>query len=146
MNANFERMTIEMTKAEAKEAGKYNSDKYNELMAIRSQFPTFRIVTKNTPKKRDNFKGLTYAYMEKYIDRYAENHKEEKERVQQIRNEFDTLRGFVDGKKNDFVDAASYGEVKEWFLLQFPEIEKYNQNVEDLKKKTKKAIEAKKSA
>ena len=30
MKINFESRTIEMTKTEAKDAGKYNSDKYNE--------------------------------------------------------------------------------------------------------------------
>ena len=38
MNINFENGTIEMTKAEAKEAGKFNSEKYIELKEIRSEF------------------------------------------------------------------------------------------------------------
>ena len=37
MNINFENGTIEMTKAEAKEAGKFNSEKYIELKEIRSE-------------------------------------------------------------------------------------------------------------
>ena len=74
MNINFENGTIEMTKAEAKEAGKFNSEKYIELKEIRSEFPTFRIVTKNVPKKRDTYKGLSYTYMAKYIaDHFLES-------------------------------------------------------------------------
>ncbi len=146
MTINFEARTIEMTKVEAKEASKYNSEKYNELLEIRSQFPAFRIVTKSAPKKKDTFKGLTYEYMEKYIYKYANENKDKQERVQKIRAEFDILRGYVDGKKNEFVDAASYGEVKAWFLLQFPEIEEYNKKVDELRKANRAAIEAKKVA
>ena len=114
MKINFESRTIEMTKTEAKEAGKYNSDKYNELKAIRADFPNFRIVTKATSKKKDTYKGLNYAYITKYI---ADHTKEDDER----RTEFDRLRGYENGKKNPLAETATYGEVKAWFLLNFPE-------------------------
>lgn len=132
MTVNFERMTIVMTKAEAKDAGKFNSEKYNELLEIRSQFPNFRIVTKETPKKRDAYKGLTYEYMEKYIKDHA---KED----QTIMDEFNTMRGYENGKKAEFVEVATYGEVKAWFLLKFPEISQYNDKVAELRAKTRKA-------
>ncbi len=139
MTINFEARTIEMTKAEAKEAGKYNSDKYNELVDIRSKFPTFRIVTKSAAKKRDTYKGLTYNYMEKYI---AEHTKEDDVR----RAEFDKLRGYADGKKNILAETASYGEVKVWFLMAFPEIEEYNNKVEELRNSIKEKNENRKTA
>ena len=88
MTINYENRTIEMTKTEAKEAGKYNSDKYNELKEI----PDFRIVTKSSSRKRDTYKGLTYAYMLNYITKHA---KEDDVRMK----EFDRLRGYEDGKK-----------------------------------------------
>ena len=139
MTINFENNTIEMTKTEAKEAGKYNTEKYLELKAIRSEFPTFRIVTKTTSKKRDTYKGLTYDYMARYIKK----HDDENESVMK---EFNVMRGYVDGKKNEFVDCATYGEIKAWFLLKFPEIEAYNKEVEELRKATRKANEAKKAS
>ena len=139
MNINFENNTIEMTKTEAKEAGKYNTEKYLELKAIRSEFPTFRIVTKTTSKKRDTYKGLTYDYMTRYIKKHDDEN-------ESIMKEFNVMRGYVDGEKNEFVDCATYGEVKAWFLLKFPEIEAYNKEVGELRKATREANEAKKAS
>ncbi len=137
MNINFENGTIEMTKAEAKEAGKFNSEKYIELKEIRSEFPTFRIVTKNVPKKRDTYKGLTYTYMAKYIADHTEENDDR-------RSEFAQMSGYVDDVKVAFAETATYGEVKSWFLLRFPEIEEYNNNVNSLRMKIKAENEAKK--
>ena len=39
MNANLFAKKIEMTKAEAKEAGKLNSDKFNELRQLMEMYP-----------------------------------------------------------------------------------------------------------
>jgi len=139
MTINFENNTIEMTKAEAKEAGKYNSEKYLELKEIRSEFPTYRIVTKSTSKKRDTYKGLTYAYMMKYIKEHTEENDERRE-------EFSQMSGYVDGKKIELAETATYGEVKAWFLLKFPEIEEYNKKVGELRKATREANEAKKAS
>lgn len=137
MTINFKNKTIEMTKTEAKDAGKYNSEKYLELKDIRAEFPTFRIVTKNAPKKKDVYKGLTYTFMAKYI---SEHTTEEDSR----RSEFAQMSGYKNGVKVVFAETASYGEVRAWFLLRFPEIEKYNDAVETLRKKVKAENEARK--
>ena len=70
MNANLMTKKIEMTKTEAKAAGKINSEKFNELHTLRTMYPTFEIVIKASAAKKstkENYKGLTYEYMEKYI-------------------------------------------------------------------------------
>lgn len=139
MNINFEARTIEMTKAEAKEAGRFNSEKYIELKEIRSEFPTFRIITKNAPKKKDTYKGLTYTYMAQYIETHTKS-------GDIRRTEFAQMSGYVNGVKIAFAETATYGEVKAWFLLRFPEIEEYNNTVETLRKKIKAENEAKNEA
>lgn len=139
MNINFEAKTIEMTKAEAKEAGRFNSEKYIELKEIRSEFPTFRIVTKNAPKKKDTYKGLTYTYMAQYIETHTKS-------GDVRRTEFAQMSGYVNGVKIAFAETATYGEVKAWFLLRFPEIEEYNNAVGNLRKKIKAENEAKNEA
>ena len=63
-----------------------------------------------------------------------------------IMKEFNLLRGFVDEKRNEFVDCATYGEIKTWFLLKFPEIEEYNKKVEELRIATRKANEERKAS
>ena len=71
MTINYTNNTIEMSKTEAKAAGKYGSEKFNELQTLKAAEPTFRVViVKSTAKKGDHFKGLTYDYMENYSKRH----------------------------------------------------------------------------
>ena len=60
--------TLEVTKTFAKAASRYGSEAYMKLRSARNDFPDFKVVVRSTAaKKKDSFKGLTYAYMEKYI-------------------------------------------------------------------------------
>ena len=45
---------------------------------------------------------------------------------------------------DELTNEATYGEVKAWFLLRFPEIEEYNDKVNELRNKIKAENEAKK--
>lgn len=142
MTINYERKTIEMTKTEAKEAGRPNSEKFDELVKFRSIFPEFTVVVKNTSVKRDTYKGLDYDYMKRYIE--AHDNKEEN----LIR--FYNLRGLDEkGERNVSIEEHSYGEIKMWFLDTYPEIEKFNDNTNDtlreIKAKRAKAREEKKA-
>lgn len=137
MTINFENNTIEMTKAEAKEAGKFNSEKYLELKEIRAEFPTFRIVTKAAPKKNNTYKGLTYLYMEQYIETHAKDDGK-------IKSEFEQLVGREEGKKKNFTETAKYGEVKAWFLETFTEFVEFNKKTAELREGRKERAEMKK--
>ena len=91
MNANHITKKIEMTKTEAKTAGKPNNDAYNTLLELMKNFPGYEIeIVKSASKKTDRFKGLDYNYMMSYI----ESHNKE------LLKEFYTLRGLDEsGKK-----------------------------------------------
>ena len=151
MNANLMTKKIEMTKTEAKAAGKPNTAEYNTLLELMKNFPGFQIeIVKSAAKKVDRFKGLDYDYMEAYIMSHSkeieieleENNKETKP----ILEVFYELRGLdKDGKKIGMAAAASYGEIKMWFLTQYPEIEKMGENVNKIIEKTRKARKEMKS-
>ena len=121
MYAAIEMKKIMMTKAESKNAGKPNTSEYNTLMELKKSFPDFQIeIAKSSTKKADRFKGLDYDYMKKYI----EDHDKTKLET------FYELRGLdKDGKKVEIAIAASFGEIKMWFLAEFPEIEEMSENV-----------------
>ena len=122
--------TIELTKADARNAGKYGSEEYNLLTQIMKDFPSYSMVIKSAPK-RDNYKGLTLEYMENYI---KQNEKDTK-----VINDFYALRGKDEnGKDVDFALVASYGEIKKWFLDKYPSVAEFGRNKIDeiLKKKT----------
>ena len=137
MNANLMTKKIEMTKTEAKAAGKPNTAEYNTLLELTNNFPGYQIeIVKTAAKKVDRFKGLDYNYMTDYI----KSHNEE------LLKEFYTLRGLNEnGKKVGMAAAASYGEIKMWFLEQFPEIEGMGEKVNKIIEETRKAREARKA-
>ena len=138
MNANLFFRKIEMTKTEAKAAGKPNTTEYNTLLELMKNFPGFQIeIVKSAAKKADRFKGLDINYMENYI----KSHKPE------LLETFYELRGLdANGKKVELAAAATYGEIKMWFLTQFPEIEKLGENVNKIIEEARKAREAQKKA
>ena len=137
MYANLLNSTIEMTKTEAKAAGKPNTAEYNTLLELMKNFPGYQIEIVKSAKKVDRFKGLDYDYMEDYI----KSHKSELLEI------FYELRGLdKDGKKVGMAAAATYGEIKMWFLTQFPEIEKMGEKVNKIIEETRKAREAMKAA
>ena len=138
MNANLFSRKIEMTKTEAKAAGKPNTTEYNTLLELMKNFPGFQIeIVKSAAKKADRFKGLDTNYMENYI----KSHKPE------LLETFYELRGLdANGKKVELAAAATYGEIEMWFLTQFPEIEKLGENVNKIIEEARKAREAQKKA
>lgn len=133
MNANLMSKKIMMSKAEAKAAGNPNTAEYSILLELMKNFPSYQIeIVKSTAKKIYSFKGLDYAYMENYI----KSHDESKIEI------FYKLRGLdKGGKKTSMAAAATYGEIKMWFLTQFPEIEKMAENVDRIIKEARKARE-----
>ena len=121
MNANIFSRKIEMTKAEAKAAGKIDSEKYNELRRYMKEFPGFEIHIKAAPKRKVEFRDLNYDYMRAYIKKHDDGNGT-------IMAEFNELIAL--DKKNkvegaEHLEAASFIEVKKWFLAKFPEIKNF---------------------
>ena len=124
MNANLMSKKIEMSKTEAKAAGKINSEKFNELNTLRTMYPTFEIEIKaSAAKKKSDYKGLTYGYMAKYIASHDDDE-------QSIMAEFEMLRGISAEAQEALADSASYKEIKEWFLKKFPAIAEFHKKRE----------------
>lgn len=140
MTINYTNNTIEMSKTEAKAAGKYGSEKFNELQTLKAAEPTFRVlIVKSTAKKGDHFKGLTYDYMENYI----KTHDDEEHSTLTT---FNKLRGLDEnGQKMELAAVATYGEIKMWFLAQYPDIAAMSANVNKILDTARKARTAQKA-
>ena len=138
MNANLMKKTIEMTKNEAKAAGKIGSEEFKELRQYMEMYPTFTIDIKAPAKRKVEFRGLNYEYMKNYI-------KKNDDEDGTIMAEFRVLRGLDEkGNKSEVADAVSYGELKMWFLSVYPEAERLEVN--EILAKAKKIREAQKTA
>lgn len=127
MTINYTSMTIEMTKAESKAAGKVGTEAFKEMLSLMQQFPNYKIlvVTRAATKKTCDYKGLTYDYMEKYIKAHDDESKS-------IMNEYKMLRGITDEAKDALADSCSYQEIKAWFLAKFPAIAKFHEMRQNL--------------
>ena len=135
MNANLMKKTIEMSKTEAKAAGKIGSTEFDELKQYLELYPTFTIDIKASAKRKIEFRGLDYKYMRTYIIK----HDDEKGTIMA------EFRELIAQDKKDKVEgsehlkAAGYLDVKKWFLAKFPEIKQYK---EDHDEKVKKILAA----
>ena len=115
MFINLTAKAIEMAKSEYRAAHTYGTDAYDSLQEVRKAYPGFRVVIKEK-KRTDHLKGLNVAYMEKHIQAHDDEERS-------IWKEFMTLRGLDEsGNKAELAGAASVGELRMWFLHQFPEI------------------------
>ena len=119
---NSKNNTIEITKKFAAAAKRFGTPEYEDLQSVRRDYPKYRIEVKTTTKKADCFKGLTFNYMKSYIQK---NDNEE------MLKEFFTLCGKdEDGSDLEFAPAASYGEIKKWFLDQHEELTKQRNKID----------------
>lgn len=123
---NDNNRTIEVTKKFSTAASRYGTREYEELQDARRAYPKYKVVVKKVSKKKDTFKGLTYDYMRDYI----KNHDNEEK---SIMAEFCALCGKdANGNRIEMADAASYGEIKAWFLSQYSEFKEYRTNVDKI--------------
>ena len=67
MTINETRRTIVITKAMNKAASKFGTPEYFDLQTARTHYPGFRVVVKTTKAKTENYKGLTYEFMESIL-------------------------------------------------------------------------------
>ena len=120
MNANLATKKIEMTKNEAKEAGKLNTVKFHELRQYMEIYPGFEVQIKAPAKRKVELKGLDYKYMKSYILKHDDEQ----------HSKMATFKTLIAQDKKDkvegaeYLEAAGYLEVRAWFLSTFPEIEK----------------------
>lgn len=120
MNANLFTKKIEMTKNEAKAAGKIGTHEFDELRMYMEMYPEFTIDIKTTARRKVELRGLDYKYMRNYILCHDDEQNSKMKK-------FNTLiaQDKKDGKNGaEHLEAASYLDVREWFLSTFPEIKK----------------------
>lgn len=123
MNANLMKKTIEMSKTEAKAAGKIGTPEFEKLKNYMAIYPGFVIQIKAPAKRKVEFRGLDYKYMRGYILKHDDEDGT-------IMAEFCELiaqdkKDKVEGAEH--LKAASYINVKKWFLAKFPEIKQYKE-------------------
>lgn len=124
MNANLMTKKIEMSKKEAKAAGKIGTPEFEELKIYMAIYPGYEVQIKAPAKRKVEFRGLTYEYMKNYIKKHDDENgtimAEFRELIAQDKKDK------VEGAEH--LEATGYLDVKKWFLAKFPEIRQYKED------------------
>jgi hypothetical protein len=88
----------------------YGTNEYNILQAARRDYPTYHVVRKTIRRnpKKEAFNGLTYEYMERYMERYNA--------PVETRQKYQEMRFMAN------CHSIRYPIIKKWFLETFPEV------------------------
>ena len=130
---------ISLSSAFEKKAFTPGTSEYAQLMAVRNDFPGFRLATRQfkTNTKQDRYKGLTYDFMREYIKRVEGN---------DAPAVLEGLEDMIEISKCHST-CKRYPSVKKWFLERYPDVETFGMSDEELAKwKEKKEAAAKEQA
>ena len=113
MNINFNNKTIELTKTEMRNASKYGSQAYRDLMDARRDNPDFRVTEIKVKKiAKTPLDRLNIATIKAYVK--ANGSTEQKKELLTISTATITEDGVI-------LPAKSFPEIKKWFLAEFPQ-------------------------
>ena len=106
---------IVMDRTFYKNSSNIRFEEYAMLQRARQDYPTYTPVIKRIKRNpnKETYKGLTYTYMERYI----ESHDNADKIMEEYREK--RLISECHGK------ARRYPAIKKWFLEQYPEIEQF---------------------
>ena len=143
LTLNTKNFAIEMDKKFAAAAANVFSAEYEKLQEVRRAYPNYKVVTIARKEKTSGTSGLTFEFMELYI----EQHDDEE---QSIMAEFKALRATDDESKALGMKGESYLMIRAWFLNTYPEVEnaaaKREKLLKDIREKRASAVKAKKEA
>ena len=124
MKVNMFERKIVLTKKEMSAASRYGSDAYKELQNARRDNPGFQVIvaTHKVKTQRETYKGLTYEYMERYIDSHDDD-----ERT--IWAEYKMYRGQPLDPADKLPVAYTYKQMQTWFLDKYEAIAKFYKDI-----------------
>ena len=110
-----------MDRTFAKLASNTKTPEYEHLQGVRRDYPEYTVVRRQIKRNpaKENYRGLTYEYMEYYIMSHG-TVEEIKERLKT----FDELKLISECHSK----SRRYPVIKRWFLEQYPEILKFGMN------------------
>ena len=120
LKLNHAERTIVMDKTFAKFDANTMSAEYAHLQQVRQDYPTYTVVQRHIRKntKQEHYHGLTYRYMEDYIDSHG---------TVEDRHTYDEMRLISECHSK----AHRYPVIKNWFLERFPEIKTFGVQQEE---------------
>lgn len=120
LKIDYDKQELIMDREFSIKASVVGSQEYDILQTAKQQYTDFKIVRKRikTNPKKEAFNGLTYEYMEMYMDKYNVS--------QEIRKQYEDLR--FKAKAH----SIRYPVIKKWFLETFPDMKDWGKIKEEL--------------
>ena len=113
MTINYNTKTIELTKAEMKEAMVFGSDMYKDLQEARRDNPGFRVVEIKSKRKKADFANLTMKKITVYVQQNG---------TEEQKEHFAFISKRTVDEDGEYCEAQSFFNIKKWFLNEFPEL------------------------
>lgn len=106
---------IMISKAFAKASMQINSEEYKVLLDVKTAYADYSIVQREIKKnpQKESYRGLTYEYMERYIELHDG-------RNSKVMSEYQEKRLIAQ------CHSIRYAHIKKWFLETYPEIEDFS--------------------
>lgn len=118
IKVDFYNNTIIITREFAKLASDVRSQEYSMLQKARSNNPEYSVKVRTIKKNpnKETYKGLTYAYMERYIITH-----ETREQATETLTKLAEMYQLAQCRRNGY----GYATIKRWFLDKYPDIKKF---------------------
>ena len=122
---DYRNRTISLSSAFEKKAFTPGTAEYAQLQAVRSDFPGFRLDTRQfkTNTKQDRHKGLNYTFMREYISTHE---KDAKPVLEVLDDMIETSKGHSLSRR--------YPTIKKWFLKRYPAYAEFGMTEKELTK------------
>lgn len=122
---DYRNRAISLSSAFEKKAFTPGTAEYAQLQAVRSDFPDFRLDTREfkTNTKQDRHRGLTYKFMREYITAHENAPSPVLEVLEDM---IGTSKGHSLGKR--------YPTIKAWFLNRYPAYAEFGMTADKLAK------------
>lgn len=113
LRVDRENCLLIMDKTFAKNASLVGSREYAILQSACKDYPNYAVKQRKikTSPTKEHYNGLTYKFMEEYIDTH--------ENAAQIRAEYEHLREIAR------CHSIRYAHIKKWFLEKYPDIAEF---------------------
>lgn len=118
LKIDHEKRILIMDRTFAKHAENTSSEEYAHLQEVRKDYPRYKVTLRKIKTNPDKIKyeGLTYQYMEDYIETYELPEKKD-EMLAELREMI-----FISQCHSA---AYRYPTIKKWFLSNYPGISKF---------------------
>lgn len=117
---DHETRCIVMDRTFSKLSSDPRSEEYTLLQSTRKDYPGYYVMTRTIRRnpRKESYRGLTYTYMEQYIDSH--------ENAEENRKAYEELRLAA------ACHSIRYPTIKKWFLDTYPELKEFGKKVIEL--------------